>query len=120
MKHLQQRLDAEGVNIICMAIDPGVVSTENIVKWVNSMSFLLGIATRIMAWLAFVPPRYGAMNSVYGAASPEVKASAGRFKSAHLMPVGRITRPSSYATDERLARELYETSIEILKDLNLY
>lgn len=81
------------------------------------MSYLLGILARIMVSLIFVSPREGAMNSAYGAASPEVKARAKEFKGVQLTPVGRTTLPSSYARDERLAQELYETSMSIVAEM---
>jgi len=67
----------------------------------------------------FVPTRQGAMNSAYVAASPEVKAKATSFKGAYINPVGKIAEPSAQARDERLMNELYETTLEILKELNV-
>lgn len=119
IRHLQQRLEAEGADIICMAIDPGAVATENVASWVNGMSWFLSLIIWFLTWLTFASPRDGAMNSAYAAASPEVKANARKFKGVHLLPVGRVTRASSYARDDRLAKELYETSKDIMKELNL-
>lgn len=72
-----------------------------------------------MVSLFFVSPREGAMNSAYAAASPEVKARANQFKGAYLSPIGRIATASSYARDERLAQELYETSAGIAAEIML-
>ncbi|KAF5362156.1 hypothetical protein D9756_002152 [Leucocoprinus leucothites] len=119
MKHLQERLDAQNADIICIAVDPGAIATENVARWIDSMSYFPALITWILVSLVFVSPREGAMNSAYAAASPEVKARGDAFKGAHLTPVGRITTPSRYAQDDRLAKELYETSMEIVEELNL-
>ncbi|KAF9454438.1 NAD(P)-binding protein [Macrolepiota fuliginosa MF-IS2] len=119
VKNLQQRLDAEEVDIICIAVDPGAVGTENVARWLEGMTYLFWIIVWIFTKVAFSPPGKGAMNSLYAAASPEVKASAKTFKGAHLLPVGKITKPSKYAADERLAKELYDTTLDVLEEINL-
>lgn len=70
-------------------------------------------------YMFFVPTRQGAMNSAYAAASPGVKAKARDFKSAYVAPIGVIADPSPQARDERLMDELYGTTLEILKELNV-
>lgn len=119
-KNLQGRLDAQKVNITCIAVDPGKIVTENTRRWFDSIeSRLNGVLARIYVSLLFVSPREGAMNSAYAAASPEVKAQGRAFKSVYLTPVGRVTDPSPHARDERLAQELYDTSMEIVKEMKL-
>jgi hypothetical protein len=96
-----------------------MVATENVNRWINSLSYLLGIFAWIVVSLIFVTPREGAMNSAYAAASPEVKARAKEFKGAYLTPIGCIATPSSSARDERLAEELYETSMSLITEIML-
>ncbi len=67
----------------------------------------------------FGPMRRGAMNSAYAAASPEVRANAKTFMGAYLDPVAVIVDPSPQARDERLMDELYDTTLEILKELGM-
>lgn len=59
------------------------------------------------------------MNSVYTAASPEVRAKAESFKGAFVYPIGAVVDPSPQARDERLMNELYGTTLEILKELGV-
>lgn len=118
IKHLQDRLDSQQADITCISVNPAATATDNLSRWINSMPYLLGIVMRMISFF-FASPREGAMNSAYAAASPEVKARVNEFKGAYLDPVGRITTPSSCARDERLARELYETSLDITAELTL-
>ncbi|KXN91094.1 hypothetical protein AN958_02869, partial [Leucoagaricus sp. SymC.cos] len=119
MKHLQERLDSQNIDVTCIAVDPGAIATENVAGWIDSMPYLLSIFVWIMVSLFFVSPREGAMNSAFAAASPKVKARGKEFKGVHLTPVGRITTPSRQARDNRLAQELYDTTMEIVSNLNL-
>jgi len=59
------------------------------------------------------------MTSVFAAASKEVRRERERYKGVYLTPVGKVTTPSKYAIDERLATELRQTTEEVLKDLGL-
>ncbi|KAF5359308.1 hypothetical protein D9756_003055 [Leucocoprinus leucothites] len=59
------------------------------------------------------------MNSAYTAASSEVKAKAQAFKGAYVNLVGKITDPSPAAREARLENELYDTTLELLKELKI-
>lgn len=118
-KHLQRRLDSQDVPIICTSLHPGGVMTPNVSKFINERSpifrpFITLVATAVLASM-----RQGAMNSAYAAASPEVRAKAENFKGAYLYPVGVITNTSPQGRDERLMDELYGTTLEILKELDV-
>jgi hypothetical protein len=63
--------------------------------------------------------REGAMNSAYTAASPEIKAKGKVFKGAYVDPVGKIVPGSKFARDDRLGNELFETTLQILNELNV-
>ncbi|KAJ3573515.1 hypothetical protein NP233_g2380 [Leucocoprinus birnbaumii] len=118
-KHLQRRLNEQQVDIICVAIDPGMVRTPNIQKLANSVSSIMRMMMQFIFIFALVPMRQGAMNSVYTAASPEVKVKAEAFKGMYVTPVGKITDPSPAAREQRLENELYDTTLEILKELDV-
>ncbi|KXN83077.1 hypothetical protein AN958_01895 [Leucoagaricus sp. SymC.cos] len=118
-KHLQRRLNDQKVDIICMAIHPGAVVTTTIQQYLDSRSAWSRTFFRALLHIIFVPRRQGAMNSAYTAASPEVKSKAEAFKAAYVDPVGKIVNPSASANDERLANELYNTTLEILKELKI-
>ena len=42
------------------------------------------------------------------------------YEGAYLIPMGKIAQPSKYAVDERLGKELDETTREVLKEMGLY
>lgn len=119
IKHLQRRLDAQDAQIICMAIHPGGVLTPNVQIFLNNRPPVLKQFFSIVLHMLFVPMRQGAMNSAHAAASPEVKAKAENFKGAYIDPVGKIVEASPAARDDRLGNELYDTTLEILKELKL-
>jgi NAD(P)-dependent dehydrogenase (short-subunit alcohol dehydrogenase family) len=120
VKHLQERLESQKVDILCVSVDPGVIATELITRWINGTPYLiLRSILWVIVFLLFASPRQGAMNSAYAAASPEVKARGKAFKGAYLTPIGRIAAPTKYARDERLAQELYDTSMDILTQMDL-
>lgn len=118
-KHLQRRLDEQKADIICVAIHPGAVMTPNMQKFLDNRPSWSRPFFRFLLNLMFGPMREGAMNSAYTAASPEVKAKAKAFKGAYVDPVGKIVDPSPAAREERLENELYDTTLEILKELNI-
>ncbi|KAJ7736332.1 hypothetical protein DFH07DRAFT_966847 [Mycena maculata] len=56
---------------------------------------------------------YGRLNT-YGKGPP---SSIEKYRVTYLVPMGAVTVPSSFAQDERLQRELYETTEKILAEL---
>jgi len=67
------------------------------------------------------------MTSAFAAAGKEVAASRKSdnetqrklYEGAYLTPVANIMEPSKYAMDERLQKELYDTTVQILGEMNL-
>lgn len=57
------------------------------------------------------------MTSAFAAAGKEIKEDNERFKGVYFTPMARISNPSKAALDERLARELWETTEAVLKEL---
>ncbi|KAF9058751.1 hypothetical protein BDP27DRAFT_1240306, partial [Rhodocollybia butyracea] len=94
IKHLQSRLKHESIPIICIAVDPGATLTNS-------------------------TKRRGAMNPVFAAAGKDVTITRKAYEGVYLTPVAKISEPSSYANNERLQRELYETTINVLSDMGL-
>ncbi|KAG5653741.1 hypothetical protein H0H81_010998 [Sphagnurus paluster] len=112
MRELQKRLDAADASIICMPINPGKVNT-----FASRMPF--PIIANIVFALFFDVPEVGAYTSCFTAASPQVRANPEKFKGAFVEPVGVVTEPSENAKNDALARELWETTEAILKDLGI-
>lgn len=73
----------------------------------------------VMRKLTFVAPEVGACNSAYAAAFPIPRKDAELYKGTYLYPVGTITRPLPQAEDEKLGKELMDTSNVILQDLGV-
>lgn len=93
--------------------------TPNVHKFLDNRSAFSRPFYRLVLNLIFGPMRQGAMNSAYTAASPAVKAKCEVFKGAYVDPVGKIIAPSAAAMEERLGNELYNTTLEILEELNI-
>ncbi|KAF5368335.1 hypothetical protein D9758_002229 [Tetrapyrgos nigripes] len=101
IKELQRRLNSESISITCIATHPGAIKTN------------------VLGPLFFAPWRKGAMTVGFGAAGKEVKEQSETYQGAYLAPIAAITTPSKYALDERLAKELHETTENIVKELGL-
>ena len=61
----------------------------------------------------------GALNSVFAAAAPTVRANAENYKGAYLRPTGVIGIPNKDALKVELAQELWETTETILKEIGV-
>ncbi|KAF4615779.1 hypothetical protein D9613_012460 [Agrocybe pediades] len=118
-KELQRRLSLEGfTNIVCIAAHPGSVTTPGSQRFMGSIPYISWITKTLNSWFSY-PQRAGAFTSVFAAASPEVKAEPEKYRGAYLIPVARIAKPSKNAQDERLAKELWETTEAKLKELSM-
>ncbi|KAL2756676.1 hypothetical protein ACRALDRAFT_1062378 [Sodiomyces alcalophilus JCM 7366] len=82
-RELQRRLDARGVRILALAPAPGTVYTRALQsswpRWMDAILRRLASTTD-----------QGAANSLFAAASPEVRARADAFKGRYMDPVGRV------------------------------
>ena len=118
---LQRRFDRDGVPITCISVHPGTVKTVGFDEVVDNLPYA-SVLQVIFKWvmpLVLYSWRDGAMTSAFAAAAKEVKLEREKYKAAYLTPIAKITEPSKYAMDERLARELYQTTVEFLKGLGL-
>jgi len=112
MRELQKRIDALGARITCMPVNPGTVNT-----FASRTPF--PIIAGILFALFFDTPEVGAYTPCFAAASPEIRANPDRYKGAFIDPVGLITEPSENARNNKLAKELWETTESILKDAGI-
>jgi len=116
-KELQRRLDAEGVFIIVTTICPGSVNTDGVQNYAHSVGPLLSPIYAAIANLFFTTPAKGAHGAVFAAAAPEVRANPRDYRGAHIEPRTKLGRASEAAEDPELAKELWETTERILKDI---
>lgn len=61
----------------------------------------------------------GAYTSVFAAASPIVRENPDKYKGAYLEPVAQLGKPYEQALNDGLAKELWETTEEILKEIGV-
>ncbi|KAF8985345.1 hypothetical protein BDQ17DRAFT_1495390, partial [Cyathus striatus] len=126
IKELQRRLDSKSIPITCISVHPGFVHTDGADKFLASTPYIGGFLLKYIAPLflytfgslfSINTWETGAMTSVFAAVSPEVKEEREAYKGAYLVPVAKIANPSKYAIDERLAKELWETTESVVSEL---
>ncbi|THV07505.1 NAD(P)-binding protein [Dendrothele bispora CBS 962.96] len=119
IKELQKRLKAESIPITCISAHPGAIKTTGSDKFLLTIPIFTSLVKNWIAPLFFGPWRKGAMTIGYAAAGKDVKDQREEWQGVYVLPYAAITKPSSYALDERLAKELYDTTEKILRDLGL-
>ncbi|KAJ4498462.1 hypothetical protein C8R41DRAFT_757112 [Lentinula lateritia] len=127
LKHLQTRLNAESAGITCLAVHPGAVMTVGATGFLSSVPFFGWFLKTFLGPLFFVSWKQGAMTSAFAAAGKEVAAcikstdenERKKYEGVYLTPIANISEPSMYAKDERLQKELYETTVEILREMGV-
>ncbi|KAJ3720720.1 NAD-P-binding protein [Lentinula guzmanii] len=127
IKNLQTRLNAQSSPITCLAIHPGAVMTVGVSGFLNSVPFFGWFLKVILGPLFLTSWTQGAMTSAFAAAGKEVaetrkskdEVERRKYEGGYLVPVANVAEPSTYAKDERLQRELYETTIEVLGEMGI-
>ncbi|KAF9559291.1 NAD(P)-binding protein [Agrocybe pediades] len=105
-------------NITTLSVHPGNVSTPGSQQVTNTVPYLSWLTSRLSAWIG-AKPKEGAYTSLFAAAHPEVKQKREKYDGVYLVPVGKIGKISENARDERLARELWETTERKMKELGV-
>lgn len=118
-KELQRRFKAETIPITCISLHPGIITTGGTDGFFDSVPYVGWILKGYVAPLFFSPPRSGALGVGFAAAGKDVQAQREKYEGAYLVPVATIATPSKYALDERLAKELYDTTRQILEEIGL-
>lgn len=119
IKALQKRLDAEGIPITCLAVHPGPVLTDGSKGFLSSVPYVGRAVSGLLGPLLFSSWRTGAFTSTFAAASTEVSLNRDRYKGSYLSPVAKLTMPSKSALNSVLAKELYDTTESVLKELGV-
>lgn len=81
-----------------------------------------GVIGAIFAWFSehfFTTPTNGAYNSVFAASAPVVRANPEKYKGAYLRPIGVISTPGKDGVKTDLAKELWRTTEELLKEIGV-
>ncbi|KAJ7735625.1 NAD-P-binding protein [Mycena maculata] len=117
IKELQKRLNAASVPITCMAVDPGSVATQGVDTFLTSVPYFSWVLKNVLHPLVSVPWRQGAMPVAFAAAGKEVSGQTARYQGAYVVPIAAVGTPSSFAQDERLQKELYDTTESLMAEL---
>ncbi|THU86895.1 short-chain dehydrogenase [Dendrothele bispora CBS 962.96] len=106
-KHLQKKLDSDGIAGVSLAVHPGAVKTDGAVQFAGEQVHLLNGA---------VTPLQGAITPIYAATASEVWAEKGRYAAGYIVPFGVLSpdEESSLAKDPALAEELWVTSEKVV------
>ncbi|KAJ7775733.1 NAD-P-binding protein [Mycena maculata] len=117
IKELQKRLNAESIPITCLSLHPGTITTSGSNAYVGSVPYIGGFLNNFVTPLFFGSWRQGAMTVAFAAAGKDIAQERVKYQGAYLVPVGTIGSSSGLAQDERMQKELYETTQTILADL---
>ncbi|KAJ6534274.1 NAD-P-binding protein [Mycena capillaripes] len=125
IKALQTRFNAQSIPITCLSLHPGVIKTNGCDATVGGIPYIGGFITKFIAPMAFGTWRSGAMTVAFAAAGKDVVQDVGKenekykYKGAYLMPTASLATPSKAALDERLQKELYETTEKLIREMGL-
>nr|GAT56722.1 NAD-binding protein [Mycena chlorophos] len=114
IKELQRRLTARSTAITCLAVHPGGIATPGSDGFRSQVPW---IVSALMKWFFFKPPREGGLTVAFAAAGKKVAQDRPKYQGAYIVPPANWAVPSSSAQDERLAKELYEKTEEIITGL---
>ncbi|CAL1709029.1 unnamed protein product [Somion occarium] len=118
-KELQRRLDEEGVPIIVLSLHPGGVDTDGNQAFIKRSSALLRPLFKAVTALFFVAPSKGATSSAFAAAAPVVRAEPEKYKGVYLTEKATINSGTPDANNTELAKELWETTESLLKEIDV-
>lgn len=117
MKELQRRLNDEDVHITCIALHPGAIKTKGSTTFVATVPFIGPFASKFLTPLFLDQWKVGGMTPAFAAAGMDVRDNKKAYEGVYLIPYGQISKPSESALDPRLAKELYETTEQVLQEL---
>jgi NAD(P)-dependent dehydrogenase (short-subunit alcohol dehydrogenase family) len=120
IKELQRRLASEGYNnITCISLHPGTVFTPAVKKFCDDTVPYLGWLVSDITKMISLDEMKGSWTPSFAAAGVEIQNNRVQYKGAYLTPWKRIENPATQAQSEALAKELWETTESILRDLKL-
>jgi len=121
INELQRRLSSEGYNnIVCVSLHPGIVVTPQLrIFFEDSFPYF---GRQFSGWLARTFGRdetCGAWTPTFAAAGVGIQKDKEKYKGAYLTWWNQIEVQAANARDEQLAKQLWQTTEAILKELNI-
>jgi NAD(P)-dependent dehydrogenase (short-subunit alcohol dehydrogenase family) len=108
-KELQRRFDTQGARVLVLAPHPGAIVSDGAVKNLGS------IESKLLAKV--LSPSDGALTPLFAAAHPEPAQDRAKYAGAFLLPFGGWREASEQARDPKLAAQLWEASVALLKSI---
>lgn len=129
-KELQRRSSASSdpsSRIIVTSLNPGSVNTDGVQSYASRASVgpWLSPLYTLVAKLFFADPVKAAYVYIFAACAKEVRAektkdgAAFKWEGAYLQPPGRMGKASKQASQEELAKELWETTERFLGSIGI-
>ncbi|KAF9044227.1 NAD-P-binding protein [Panaeolus papilionaceus] len=118
INELQRTLDATHSNITCLSVHPGTIKTRGSDAFLDRVPYFTTLA-KMVGGLFFGPWRNGGMSVAWAAAGREIALSRESYRGRYVEPVAVVATPSKEARDERLAKELWDSTEEVLKELSI-
>lgn len=93
--------------------------TENTIPSFSYFPWPLSSIAIFLARLFFKPTIYAAASLTIAAAGEHIRVKADKYKGAFLVPVAKIGKPPKAGDDEELAKELWDTTLSLVKGWGL-
>lgn len=112
-------MTAEDVPIIVLILHPGSVNTDGNQRHIAGTNAFVRPLLKLVTSIFFKVPAKGAVASTFAAAAPVVRAEADKYKGAYLTETGGFNRVPATVKDDALAKELWDTSEALLKEIGV-
>jgi len=118
-KELQRHFDEQKVPILSLSLHPGNINTEGYQNIAKRQGWLLRTLITFAVNYFMTTADKGAYTQVFAAVAPVVREQAEKYKGAFLMPPAQISNPTKPAENKELAKELWETTEALLKEMGV-
>ncbi|KAJ8503286.1 hypothetical protein ONZ45_g10997 [Pleurotus djamor] len=115
-KQLQDEFTSASSSALAISVNPGGVATETVLEDMASFRFVGPLLKFLVSKLA-KSPLDGALSALHAATSPEVRRDATKFGGGYIASVGRLSPPSKDGQSAELAKQLWEVSEKISRDV---
>lgn len=110
-KELQDRLNEQGIPILCIAVHPGEAVTEGLLAINNAF-------VKTIARMSFITAEQGAATPLFAATAKEVRQNAKKYEGKFIVPVRKVEAPNPVANNNLQVKGLWDiTTVEVNKQL---